>query len=307
MNKRVEEEGNEERRKVERHEKENRENVRYGTFVIEQWKKEGNEERRKEERNEVIHFCQKEVGRGWTDKKNQQFMHFTVFVEAVGWGNVKLVEAMLQGDNPVDMNYVFSIVYGEDTTALIEASEQGDVAMVQTLLHAGASMNLQCCQKWTALHATCDGSQNIKVVEELLKAGADTNMTDVYGESPLLLLCLDNLQTFDPETPQPMDKIARILQIARLLLEAKCNVNQKADMGMTAISWACSECLEEIVPCLLVEHGAIIPPDTFLQLKNKSLEEVVFLIKHGLNVNAQHYKGFTALHFVLAGGRVDLV
>jgi len=53
------------------------------------------------------------------------------------------------------------------------------------LLRAGADVNLQSRDQkwtWTALHAACYQSKSVKLVEALLKAGADVNMVDSWGK-----------------------------------------------------------------------------------------------------------------------------
>jgi len=122
------------------------------------------------------------------------------------------------------------------------------------------------------------------VVEELLKVGANINITTAYGATALLL-CLQDTGTLYLGSLQYTEEMPKLLRIAHLLLEVKCNVNHKAKNGQMAISLANSQCLEELVP-LLVEYVAIIPPDMFFELGHTSLNKILFLVEHGLNVNA---------------------
>jgi len=228
------------------------------------------------------------------------------FVKAAALGDVKMVEAMLERDNPVDMNCQYHSIFG-DKTALYKPTDQGNVAMVQVLLQAGANVNIPCFhQKWTALHAACSHCLSIELVEELLKAGADVNMKasvntkEGYTEiTPLLCVVLyfRNGTVFDKNW----------LQIAHLLLEAKCNVNCEAYMYVTAMSLACAYDLDELIP-LLMEYGAIIPPGAYFRCQfNKRTDTIFFLLEHGLDINAKDLGGKSALYYVAAHQRLDLV
>jgi len=201
----------------------------------------------------------------------------------------------------VDVDYRYgTMANGEPITALYEASERGSLAKVKLLLQAGADVNAICLHcKWTALHAACY-NQHVPVVEELLKAGANPNMTSANGETPLLCLgsCIP---------PRKKKQRAKLFEIARLLLEAKCDVNVRRHNGRNAMSLACLPDMEELAP-LLVQYGATVPAHAFLQIENTSIDKVALLLEHGLNVNVQSEKdGFTALHFAAARKRVDLV
>jgi len=149
----------------------------------------------------------------------------------------------------------------------------------------------------TALHVTCYHSQNIEVVEELLKNRANINVNDAMGKMPLL--CLASYHE------RPVDK--HRLQIACLLLEANCDVNHKTVTDETAFSLAVDHDLHELA-LLLVEYGATISSNALLHCKlHGKVDTMAFLLKHGSDINAQNYKGYTTLHFAAAGGKVDQV
>jgi len=236
----------------------------------------------------------------------EENVYHALFVKAAANGDLEKVEAMLQGDNPVDVDCKYN-----RTTALYVASGRGNVAVVQALLRAGASVNLKCCLEYsvcrgrirvdetTSLHAACSKCLNVELVEELLKAGADVDMTNTHGKTPLLYLL------YSAEKYSPVDE--RLRQIVRLLLEAKCDVNQKTEQGVTAMYLACDRDLDELVP-LLVEYGAIIPPDVLFWCKPAArLDKIVFLLEHGIDVNITDSKGHTALYRAAANGQLDLV
>ncbi|MDP0929925.1 ankyrin repeat domain-containing protein [Paracoccus onubensis] len=74
-------------------------------------------------------------------------------------------------------------------TALIPASERGHVETVKTLIEAGSDINHVNNLHWTALLEAIilgdDGSRHQQIVELLVKAGADVNLADGEGVTPL--------------------------------------------------------------------------------------------------------------------------
>jgi len=76
-------------------------------------------------------------------------------------------------------------------TALIPASERGHVETVQTLIDAGVPVDHVNRLGWTALIEAIilgDGSDKYaQIVTKLIKGGADVNLADGKGQSPLTL------------------------------------------------------------------------------------------------------------------------
>lgn len=76
-------------------------------------------------------------------------------------------------------------------TALIPASERGHVKTVQTLIDVGVDINHVNRLGWTALIEAIilgDGSEKYAtIVMQLIKGGADVNLADAAGKSPLTL------------------------------------------------------------------------------------------------------------------------
>lgn len=76
-------------------------------------------------------------------------------------------------------------------TALIPASERGHVETVQTLIDAGIEVDHVNRLGWTALIEAIvlgDGSDRYaQIVTKLIKGGADVNLADGKGHSPLAL------------------------------------------------------------------------------------------------------------------------
>jgi ankyrin repeat protein len=85
--------------------------------------------------------------------------------------------------------YVNTFTPSYQGSALIYASAQGQVAIVDALIAAGALIDRQNNLGWTALLEAVilgDGSEPYqKIVKALLQAGADTTITDKFGHAAL--------------------------------------------------------------------------------------------------------------------------
>ncbi len=78
-----------------------------------------------------------------------------------------------------------------DGTALIAAAHLGHVEVVETLIAAGAPLDHVNNLEWTALIESIvlgnGGSRHIATLKALVMAGANVNLDDGYGRSPLQL------------------------------------------------------------------------------------------------------------------------
>ncbi|MFN4160634.1 MAG: ankyrin repeat domain-containing protein [Stenotrophomonas sp.] len=74
-------------------------------------------------------------------------------------------------------------------TALIPAAERGHVEAVATLIAAGVHVDHVNTLKWTALLEAIiladGGARHVEIVRQLIAAGADVNLPDGEGVSPL--------------------------------------------------------------------------------------------------------------------------
>ena len=78
-----------------------------------------------------------------------------------------------------------------DGTALIAAAHLGHVETVQALIEAGATLDHVNNLNWTALIEAIvlgdGGERHTAVVKALVEAGADVNLADGNGKTPLEL------------------------------------------------------------------------------------------------------------------------
>jgi len=79
----------------------------------------------------------------------------------------------------------------DDGTALIAAAHLGHVEVVQILIRAGAPLDHVNNLNWTALIESIvlgdGGKQHTATLKALVEAGANINLSDGYGRSPLFL------------------------------------------------------------------------------------------------------------------------
>ncbi len=171
----------------------------------------------------------------------------SVMVGAIGFiePNDPLVKAAFKDDiaavrqliaSGVDVN---AIDKDADTTALMQAVEHGNGEMVQTLLGAGADINLKNKSGQTALMHLGEHSTE-KMVWDLVAAGAKLNQRDDEGNSALM-----NVAAVDNK------------DVLQALLEAGAKVNAKNKEGETALMVAAGDGLAGNVK-VLIEAGADI-------------------------------------------------
>jgi hypothetical protein len=153
----------------------------------------------------------------------------------------------------------FDEFYGQE---LFEAVEAEELDRVQELLAAGFSPNLTNRYGDTPLILAADlyFENGGEVVEKLLKAGADPSQANRFGVTPLMYAVLRDSQT------------------AEMLVNAGANVNAADDNGRTALMYAAFE---------------------------GKFDDVQTLIRAGADVNARDTEGKTVLGYAIARGGAE--
>ncbi|KAI5783465.1 ankyrin repeat-containing domain protein, partial [Pyronema domesticum] len=77
-------------------------------------------------------------------------------------------------------------------TALHLAAEMGHVEVVQTLLEAGADANLTYQAGWTPLYYACQ-NEHVEIIKALIEYGANTLVQDRWNVTPLSYACSHGL------------------------------------------------------------------------------------------------------------------
>jgi len=175
------------------------------------------------------------------------------------------------------------------TYPLQAAARAGDIEKVKSLLAAGANVNEEAPQGWTALHRACENGHT-EVARLLIERGADVNAMVDRG-SPLLFAAARG------------DK-----RTVELLLSKGANINIKTRQGRTPLFAAMASPAvgsREVVE-LLVSKGAKIP-QLHLAAYLGDMDKVKKRLQDGIDINSQEDFGCTALHTAANGGKKDIV
>jgi ankyrin repeat protein len=138
---------------------------------------------------------------------------------------------------PVNRKYFESMLVTDGITPLMAASGNGHIAVVNSLLKAGADVNKANKQGGTPLYYA---SQNghIAIVDSLLKAKADVNKALDSGATPLIIASNDGSTA-----------------VVDLLLKAGADVNKANNSGTTSLMFASRNGHANVVR-LLLKAGA---------------------------------------------------
>jgi ankyrin repeat protein/predicted Ser/Thr protein kinase len=214
------------------------------------------------------------------------------------------------------------------TPALAIAAARGDLAIVNSLLDAGADVNEQDSDGWSALIGAVDRG-HAEIARLLLDRGADANAARQSGVTALIIAAsrgdqqtVEMLLSHEAEVnAQDTDGWSALtaaadrghFEIARLLLDRGADVNAARQSGMTSLIVAASRGDQMLVKTLL-DHGADVnaqDTDGWSALTAAAdrghIEIVRLLLDRGADVNAARQSGVTSLIVAAARGDLALV
>ncbi len=215
----------------------------------------------------------------------------TPLMLASGNHDVKMVRAMLAKGADV------KLLTRQKQTALHFVSQNGDPnyfddcrIIISMLIEAGTPLDARDQWGYTALLKVCESmghsrDKAVPVMEVLLKAGANPDLANNNGETPLFLSARRGS-----------------LGMLRILIENKANVNLPGPGNNTALNLAAGNKSMEIVKFLLTSgadpniadiHGTV--PIHNIVFESKGTEIVKLLIQKGADVNKKNGKGKTPL------------
>lgn len=216
-------------------------------------------------------------------------------------GDVDRVRELLgQGADPNATGALTPLI----AAATVPRSER-HLTIMRTLLAAGAHVNGRAPNGGTALSMAAR-SLDVAAVHLLLENGAEPNLIDNRGTSPLLYSLL------------PYDREERHLEVLRMLLAGGADVNVRPYWNRTALMEAVSRGHAKIVQ-LLLAHGAdpnarddagatplmYAVPRPFLQATTADV--VRLLAAAGADLNARDNAGRTAAMIAGASGNKEIL
>ena len=167
---------------------------------------------------------------------------------------------------------------GAGSTSLMHSAAAGTIAIMQTLIDAGADVNAANARKATALHWAMPDAEKVKL---LLLKGAQVDAKTVEGRTPLYIAA---------GLPEGASAL-------RLLLEVGAKVDEPTLIGTTALFPAATTSAE--ITKLLLDHGANpnlrAKTDATPVLSTKGADVIALLIAAGADVRARSKLGETAL------------
>ena len=185
-------------------------------------------------------------------------------------------------------------------TALMYASESGNLDMVNRLLAANAKVNMVNKGGGTALMIASNNGKN-DIVKLLIAKGANVNAIDINGTTALMYAAINGRT-----------------DVVKTLLEAGANINTQDTHGWTALMFACRDVKEdtELIQTL-IDSGANIALRT-KEKDNKSdaliiasaygnLNAVKTLIAAGANINTKDKNDWSAMHWASGMGHKEVV
>jgi len=204
-----------------------------------------------------------------------------------------LVRLLLQ--QGVDINAVSS----DGDTALYRACERQQLAVVKTMLEAGADMNLTSNRPLTV--ACCHGST--KMLNLLLEAGADTKCNCSESFLHVVIKACVSEKYFEQSADKHQEIAKRYMSVAEILLSAGADINQVDRKGASALYLACDKGETEFAK-LLLSRGANpdMRSDTYPILaacKGHHYDIAKLLLNYNADVAVVDSTGKTVLHYVL--------
>ncbi len=178
---------------------------------------------------------------------------------------------------------------------LFKAVTEGKTKVVQELIKAGANVNENDGYGYTPLRfAILNGKP--EVAQVLIKAGADVNENVGSGYAPLFYAIYNGK-----------------LEVAQVLIEAGADVNVKDKDGWGPLHLAALAGHTEVVKALIQAGAKMEEKDKngytplHLAIKNGTPEVSQVLIEAGADVNVKDKDGNTPLHLAAWGGHTEMV
>jgi len=200
------------------------------------------------------------------------------------------------------MNFAHTLRFKEYTggfTALLFAAQQGDIESMRILLDAGADIDFATKEEGSALViATAAGHEEL--ANYLLERGADPNIKDAYGHTPLHFAVHRGLLIMNNWAPSETDKYGwarhNLPSLVRTLLQHDADVDPRVEFALPFLDNPfLSRAVEDPAQIEIVGSTPLL-----LAAASGDIEIMKILIDHGADRNVKTYGGGTL--FMLAAG-----
>jgi ankyrin repeat protein len=171
--------------------------------------------------------------------------------------------------------------------------------LVDHLLVAGANVEAKDKEGWTALHFAAEPFPNAifgnvdACVKRLVEGGADINMPDVFGQSPLMYTVNEDHPAIDPRTSFKWGTDVH-LRCITAFLDQGALINATSTAGGSVLLCAISSCCQHEIIELVCKHGAALDVmdcqgrsalDLALSAQYRNEATILTLLEHGANPN----------------------
>ena len=207
---------------------------------------------------------------------------------------------------------------------------------VYSLIHAGAELEIEDQNGWTALHYASLGG-HVEEAKILIKAGSELNIQDNKGRSALhfaslysyaevvdsLIMASADVNQQDNDGNTALHHASKLgnTEMVKSLVKGGADINTPNKLGVTALHKATLRGHVEVVTTLILAGAEVNTSDTtdtgpdgrgtplYLASKGGHVEVVKSLIQAGAEVNRQGSQdnGNTALHTAAWRGHIEVV
>ncbi|OXU29397.1 hypothetical protein TSAR_015212 [Trichomalopsis sarcophagae] len=232
-------------------------------------------------------------------------------------GDTPLLCAIVHDAGPLVLIY---IEYGADVghcdvdghNALHYAAKRGQWKTVEILLDAGADVDSLTDEGSTALHLAVGNYSNADTVELLMRRGANVNIKDYGGKTPIFMAIEAGIGDDEGEEDEEEEfPEHRIYNITRHLLDAGAEVNAISAAGEPVFHRVLVYGVDEIIE-LFLERGADIHSRNangiaviHVAVAHASERILKMLIDRGVTVDVKNSLGATPLHIAALFGKEE--
>ena len=230
---------------------------------------------------------------------------FFIYVLRVGHQN-RLNQALIVAVKKNDAAKAIALLAnGADSNARDIPVANADTSIWQKLLDTLKGRHLQPAHGPTALVIALDMDiyrkdsflpQNVPLIRALINAGADVNVTDADGDTPLMLSAMASKK-----------------ETIRLLLDKGADINARTSEGTTALYCAVPN-MDVSIPQILVARGAMVNATGTRATSPLAcaaffgnIQTVQLLLVNGATVNVKNADGNTPLYDAVMGNHINCV